>query len=202
MEGTNVSTAIQQLPSYLEAFLQLQQSPAHRQEPWFRGVREGAFTSFCQLGFPTVHDEDWRFTNVAPIARITFHLPEIREEDGVTESDVALYRLEGLAVQLVFVNGRYAQRLSRLPMGHKGLHVLSLAEAMLKERERVEPHLARYADCSKEAFTALNTAFFEDGAFVFLPRGVALQEPIYLLYLNTGSATPQIANSRNLIVCG
>jgi Fe-S cluster assembly protein SufD len=73
---------------------------------------------------------------------------------------------------------------------------------MLKDREKVEPHLARYADYSKEAFTALNTAFFEDGAFVFLPRGLALQEPIYLLYLNTGSATPQIANPRNLIVAG
>ena len=71
-----MSTAIQQLPDYLEAFLQLQkQSPVHRQESWLRGVREDAFTTFCQLGFPTVHDEDWRFTNVAPIAQSTFHLP-------------------------------------------------------------------------------------------------------------------------------
>jgi Fe-S cluster assembly protein SufD len=205
MEGTNVSTAIQQLPSYLETFLQLQQQlPVHRQEPWFRCVREGAFTSFCQLGFPTVHDEDWRFTNVAPIAQTTFHLPEIPEDEcnGVTEGDVAPYRLEGLAAQLVFVNGRYAPRLSRLPMGHKGLQVSSLAEAMLKEREKVEPHLARYADSRKEAFTALNTAFFEDGAFVFLPRSLALQKPIYLLHLNTGSETPRIANPRNLIMAG
>jgi Fe-S cluster assembly protein SufD len=202
MESTNVSTAIQQLPDYLEAFLQLQkQSPVHRQESWLRGVREDAFTTFCQLGFPTVHDEDWRFTNVAPIAQSTFHLPE-HECKGVTEDDVAAYRLEGLAAQLVFVNGRYVPGLSRLPVGHKGLQVSSLAEAMVKEREKVEPHLARYADYSKEAFTALNTAFFEDGAFVFIPRGLALQEPIYLLYLNAGSGTPWMAHPRNLIVAG
>jgi Fe-S cluster assembly protein SufD len=202
MEGTNVSTAIQQLPDYLEAFLQLQkQSPVHRQESWLRGVREDAFTTFCQLGFPTVHDEDWRFTNVAPIAQSTFHLPE-HECNGVTEDDVAACRLEGLAAQLVFVNGRYVPGLSRLPVGHKGLQVSSLAEAMLKEREKVEPHLARYADYSKEAFTALNTAFFEDGAFVFIPRSLALQEPIYLLYLNAGSGTPWMAHPRNLIVAG
>jgi Fe-S cluster assembly protein SufD len=202
MESTNVSTAIQQLPDYLEAFLQLQkQSPVHRQESWLRGVREDAFTTFCQLGFPTVHDEDWRFTNVAPIAQSTFHLPE-HECNGVTEDDVAAYRLEGLAAQLVFVNGRYVPGLSRLPVGHKGLQVSSLAEAMVKEREKVEPHLARYADYSKEAFTALNTAFFEDGAFVFIPRGLALQEPIYLLYLNAGSGTPWMAHPRNLIVAG
>lgn len=197
-----MSTAIQQLPDYLEAFLQLQkQSPVHRQESWLRGVREDAFTTFCQLGFPTVHDEDWRFTNVAPIAQSTFHLPE-HECNEVTEDDVAAYRLEGLAAQLVFVNGRYVPGLSRLPVGHKGLQVSSLAEAMLKEREKVEPHLARYADYSKEAFTALNTAFFEDGAFVFIPRGLALQEPIYVLYLNTGSGTPWMAHPRNLIVAG
>ena len=202
MEGTNVSTAIRQLPDYLEAFLQLQkQSPVHRQESWLRGVREDAFTTFCQLGFPTVHDEDWRFTNVAPIAQSTFHLPE-HECNGVTEDDVAAYRLEGLAAQLVFVNGRYVPGLSRLPVGHKGLQVSSLAEAMLKEREKVEPHLARYADYSKEAFTALNTAFFEDGAFVFIPRSLALQEPIYLLYLNAGSGTPWMAHPRNLFVAG
>ena len=92
--------------------------------------------------------------------------------------------------------------LSRLPTGHKGLQVSSLAEAMLKEREKIEPHLTRYTDSSKETFTALNTAFFEDGAFVFLPRGLALQKPIYLLYLNTGSETPRIANPRNLIMAG
>ncbi len=197
-----MSTTIQQLPSYLEAFLQLQkQSPVHRQESWFRAVRESAFTSFCQLGFPTIHDEDWRFTSVVPIAQATFHLPEY-DSDGVTEDDISAYRLEGLAAQLVFVNGQYVPRLSRLPVEHKGLRVSSLAEAMLKDRETVEPYLSRYADYSKEAFTALNTAFFKDGAFVFLPRSLALQEPIYLLHLNTGSATPRMAHPRNLIVAG
>ncbi|XWK67102.1 hypothetical protein RBB80_26950 [Tunturiibacter gelidiferens] len=134
-----MSTTIQQPPSYLETFLQLQkQSPVHRQESWLRGVREDAFTSFCQLGFPTVHDEDWRFTSVAPIAQTTFHLSEIPkdETDTVTEDDISPYRLESLAAQLVFVNGRYVSRLSRLPAGHKGLQVSSLAEAMLKEREK------------------------------------------------------------------
>jgi Fe-S cluster assembly protein SufD len=195
-----VITTTQQLPSYLQAFDHSQkQAPAHNQEAWLRGVREDAFTRFCQLGFPTVHEEDWRFTNVAPIAQSTFQLPG-REFNGVTDHDVAPYRLAGLAAQLVFVNGRYAPGLSRLPLGHKGLKVASLAEAILKEREKVEPHFARYADYRQEAFTALNTAFFEDGAFVFIPRGMVLQEPIYLLYLNVSSETPLMAHPRNLIV--
>ncbi|MEO6983573.1 MAG: Fe-S cluster assembly protein SufD, partial [Edaphobacter sp.] len=195
-----MSTTIQQLPSYLETFLQLQkQSPVHHQDSWLKGVREAAFTSFCQLGFPTVRDEDWRFTSVAPIANATFQLAEDASA-SVTEKDVAPYRLEGLAAQLVFVNGHYAPHLSRLPATSNSLHVSSLAEAIVNNREKVEPYLARYADSGKEAFTALNTAFFEDGAFVSISRGLALQEPIYLLYLNTGGATQRIVNPRNLIV--
>ena len=192
-------TTTQQLQSYLHAFDQSQKrAPAHDQA-WLRGVREDAFARFCQLDFPTVHEEDWRFTNVASIAQTAFQLPQSAAE-GVTEHQLSPYRLVGLAGQLVFVNGRYAPELSRLPLRHKGLKVTSLAEAILKEREKVEPHFARYADYRQEAFTALNTAFFEDGAFVFIPRGMVLQEPIYLLYLNVGSETPLMAHPRNLIV--
>jgi Fe-S cluster assembly protein SufD len=45
------------------------QKPA---QPWLQKLRENAFRRFTELGFPTTHDEDWRFTNVAPIARAQF----------------------------------------------------------------------------------------------------------------------------------
>ena len=41
-------------------------------EPWVERLREDAFQRFAQSGFPTTHDEEWRFTNVAPIARGRF----------------------------------------------------------------------------------------------------------------------------------
>jgi Fe-S cluster assembly protein SufD len=40
--------------------------------PWMQELRESAFQRFAELGFPTTHDEEWRFTNVAPIARAQF----------------------------------------------------------------------------------------------------------------------------------
>jgi Fe-S cluster assembly protein SufD len=45
------------------------QEPA---EPWLQHLRERAFARFTELGFPTTRDEEWRFTNVAPIARKAF----------------------------------------------------------------------------------------------------------------------------------
>src|SRR5271165_2799922 len=41
-------------------------------EPWIQALRDAAFERFVSLGFPTTHDEEWRFTNVAPIARINW----------------------------------------------------------------------------------------------------------------------------------
>ena len=138
-----MSTTIQQLPSYLETFLQLQkQSPVHHQDSWLKGVREAAFTSFYQLGFPTLRDENWRFTSIAPIANTDFQLAEAAS-GSVTEKDVAPYRLDGLAAQLVFVNGHYVPHLSRLPVARNRLHVSNLAGAIENERETVEPPPAR-----------------------------------------------------------
>ena len=41
-------------------------------KPWMQELRDSAFARFSELGFPTTHDEEWRFTNVAPIARAKF----------------------------------------------------------------------------------------------------------------------------------
>ncbi len=43
-------------------------------EPWIQQLRDAAFQRFAELGFPTTHDEEWRFTNVAPIARTGFRV--------------------------------------------------------------------------------------------------------------------------------
>ena len=53
--------------AWLEQFTNQPAAPA-----WLQPLRESAFRRFAELGFPTTHDEDWRFTNVAPIARTSF----------------------------------------------------------------------------------------------------------------------------------
>ncbi len=40
--------------------------------PWIQDLRESAIARFNELGFPNTHDEEWRFTNVAPIARVNW----------------------------------------------------------------------------------------------------------------------------------
>ncbi len=102
-------TATQQLENYLESFTELQKRVVGRSLPWLRQLREDAFARFGEVGFPTTHDEDWRFTNVSAIAKTAFHLPR---KDGVQISRKGLdpYRIPGVDCQLVFVNGRFARK--------------------------------------------------------------------------------------------
>jgi len=169
---------------------------------WLRALRRAAFSRFSELGFPTTRDEDWRFTNLAPIAQTSFKLAQ-EDRVEVSPRDLEPYRFSGPACSLlVFVNGKYAPKLSASPSLPKGLKVGSLAEAMKRDMSFVEQHLAKYADYHQDAFSALNTAFMNDGAFVSIPRGTILDEPIYLLYVSTASSAPTISHPRNLIIAG
>ena len=62
----------------------------------------------------------------------------------------------------------------------EGVIVGSLAEALEKHPQLVEPHLGRHADFKRNAFAALNTAFLRDGAFIYVPAGKVVEEPIFL----------------------
>src|SRR5271167_2090104 len=87
-----VITATEQLETYLESFSDFQKTAAGRDLGWLRKLREDAFARFCDAGFPTTHDEDWRFTNVSAIAKTPFKLAT---SANVSREDLVLYKLSG-----------------------------------------------------------------------------------------------------------
>jgi Fe-S cluster assembly protein SufD len=189
--------AVERLESWLEAYTEAERHAPGRALPWLQRLREDAFARFCEKGFPTTRDEDWRFTNVAGIARTTFRAAG---EAKVAIVDAAAWIAEGAAAQLIFVNGRFVTSLSGAAGLPKGVTVASLREQIEKHPETLEKHLGRYADTQRDAFVALNTAFLGDGAYVYVPRGVVVEGPIVLLYLTTEESEPTMTQPRNLIV--
>ncbi|HEY6446253.1 MAG TPA: Fe-S cluster assembly protein SufD [Acidobacteriaceae bacterium] len=189
--------AVEQVENWLENFTEAQKDAPGRTLPWLRKLREEAFARFCSTGFPTTHDEDWRFTNVAAIARTAFRPAA---SDQTSQTGVGAFALPGAAAQLVFVNGRFVKDLSLLANLPNGVTVASLREQIEQHPETLENHLGRYASTERDAFVALNTSFLSDGAYVHVPRGVALHAPIFLLYLSTKEDAPTVTHPRNLIV--
>jgi Fe-S cluster assembly protein SufD len=194
-----MTTAIQNVGNYLDSFAGFEKHAAGHNLPWLRKLRAEAFPRFCETGFPTTHDEDWRFTNVSAVSRTQFALaPQSAAKLSLT--DLEAWQLEGSAARLVFVDGQFARELSALGNAHKGITVSSLKEQIASGSATLEGHLGRYLDQKRDPFCALNTAFAEDGAFVHVARGAALEAPIHFLFVSTASGTPTMSYPRNLFV--
>jgi Fe-S cluster assembly protein SufD len=78
----------------------------------------------------------------------------------------------------------------------------SLAQALKENPNLLEKHLSRYAPANTGAFTALNTAFFQDGGFVFIPPGKRIDSPIHLLFISSAMEPGSTSHPRNLIIAG
>jgi Fe-S cluster assembly protein SufD len=161
-------------------------------------LRRGAIARFAELGFPSTRDEEWRNTNVGPLARASFGLAD--SHNSVSSEEAGEFVYEGCD-HLVFVNGRYSSELSSVGELPAGVVVGSLRE-LRSNGVNLEHHLAKYASFSEHAFVALNTALHEDGAVVLLPRGVVLERPIQWVFLSSGDVAQKAAFPRNLIVAG
>ena len=172
-------------------------SEAHASLPgagvgWVERVRREALDRFCERGFPTPRDEDWKYTNVRPIERRAFRLaPSSGEGAGLDRTGpiAAGARLAGLerAATLVFLNGRFApahsSRADDLP---DGVRIDSLARVLESDPELVEPHLVTTADGNP--FAALNRAFLGDGAVISIDRGIRIERPIELVFVVQGES--------------
>ncbi len=164
-------------------------------------IRKEALSRFVELGFPTTQNEEWKYTNIAPIARINFSA--IHQADNITNKQIEAFSLGKLKCnRLVFVNGRYAAKLSTVVGLPKSAKIGSLAAALKADDAMLNEHLTRYASFTGDAFTALNTAFLQDGAFVSIPDNVIVNEPIHLLFISTRKDTAFVSHPRNLILVG
>jgi len=198
--GLVTTTTEQVLDRYARQFARFETAPPRGRDGWLTPLRKAAFAHFAELGFPTTREEAWRFTNVAPLAGTEFVGPE-RDEASVSSRDVRRFCLGTDAeVLLVFVNGSFAPTLSRMTNLPAGVRVASLAAVLADSPAALREHLGRHAAYQTDAFTALNTAFFEDGAFVWIPRGMVVNAPLHLLYVSVSETQPTLMHPRNLIV--
>jgi Fe-S cluster assembly protein SufD len=167
---------------------------------WARSLRLSAITRFEALGFPTRKNEDWHYTSVQPIAEREFELlaPPARE---VTAARLAPFTFGARDWHtLVFVNGRYDETLSSGPDLPDGVTVLPLARAYEEAELLVEQYLGKIAAYEAHTFTALNTAFLDEGAVVHVAADVELARPIHLLFVTDPSVGTGMSQPRNLIV--
>ncbi len=165
---------------------------------WRARQREEAFALFNALGMPTRHDEEWRFTPIAPIIETPFALPAGNPVVETLPADLA-----GVAeIEAVFVNGKFDAERSSLGALPAGVTVQSLAQVLAAEPDALASWLGSTLAASDGAFTALNAAFAEDGAVIRIAPGTVCEQPIHLRFVSGGVSQPMLVSPRTLVIAG
>jgi len=140
-----------------------------------RSSQELAAETFAKLGWPTMRQEAWRYTNLAPLQKIDWRTDDSPQRVLVPETMAGRANLE-----LVFVNGRLVERTGSL--------------------NSADPGETTIADWERNAMVALNTANQQDGARIEIPAGAVVNGFIHLLFIGKGDDI--WSHPRNVIVAG
>ncbi len=147
-----------------------------------RSSQELAAETFAKLGWPTMRNEAWRYTNLAPLQKIDWRTDDSPQRVLVQETMAGRANLE-----LVFVNGRLVERTGSL--------------------NSTDPGDTTIADWERNAMVALNTANQQDGARIEIPAGAVVNGFIHLLFIGKGGEAAGKGDDiwshpRNVIVAG
>ena len=167
---------------------------------WLARARRDAKAAFETMGLPAPGNEDWRQTNVQPLASIPFAPAAPAAVDEARLGAAPLADVPG--PRIVIVNGRVVPALTRLDGLPEGTRVESLARALAESPETIEPHLARVAPQSGHPFAALNTAFFDDGVVVSIPANAPVGPALQIVHASAAADGPIAILPRVLIVAG
>ena len=165
---------------------------------WLRDRREGAMRQFAERGFPSTRLEDWRFTNISPIAETEF----AADGPAPTPAQVASHLFpEATAHVAVIAGGRFSNALSSLDGLPQGVVVGSLAGSMGAMADALQPALAQLA-VGDHPFAWLNTGLFQDGVLVHVPAGIVVDRPIQIHIASDAGTDPTVSHPRVLVMAG
>ncbi|UIF90725.1 Fe-S cluster assembly protein SufD [Cupriavidus sp. UYPR2.512] len=192
------------LEHYLAEFARVEAALPGHHLGWLAHARRQALDHFAQAGFPTLRQEDWKYTSVAALERSRFAVALPQAGAGLDPAVAA--QIEALALAgahlLVFVNGAHQPQWSRVDALPAGMELASLAATLERAPDCLEALLTRrasdYPSGFASGFAALNMAFMTDGAYIRLAAGTVSEQPIHLLFLAT--AGELATHARNLVV--
>jgi Fe-S cluster assembly protein SufD len=170
------------LKDLLQGQSQLSASPLER----LNQLRSNAVNRVNALNLPTKNDEEWRFTDISPLTKVSFQ--PVRVASPLQSSDVEHFYLTETVTRLVFIDGIYAPHLSTQiaeTSKNSGVVVSSLAAASSEDLAAIESHLGYHTELQDNIFAALNTAFLHEGALIIVPRNISVETPVHLLFIAT-----------------
>ncbi|MGE3920817.1 MAG: Fe-S cluster assembly protein SufD [Gammaproteobacteria bacterium] len=165
---------------------------------WLTILRQSALHNFDAIGFPTTHDEAWKYTRTLPIENKNFAMV-YQSKPSIRPETLTLYNISSNYYQAVFVNGVYQETLSTLPKNENDLIIQPISYTLKNSPDLLKQHLKQH---QQHGYSALNTAFFQEGLFIHLPDNLQLDKPLHLLFFVSSPTEPVAFNTRNIVVAG
>lgn len=167
----------------------------------FHQLRKSAISNFQKLNFPTQKDEEWKYTNISSVLRHNFSPAQSKEI--VSSETINKFLFDKIEHSLlVFVNGIYSPELSKITDMPDGVEVGSIAEAIKNNNPLIKKHIGKYAEDENYFFTTLSSAFIKDGAFIHVPDGKIVEDPIHIIFHTKSLNNKILTQPRNLFVAG
>jgi Fe-S cluster assembly protein SufD len=171
---------------YNSAFHELIEKVGGTEPSWLRDIREQSFAQFERAGFPTVQQEEWKYTNVSPIAKTSFRPVIAANGTALSQGDkLAPFSYEETRNSVfVFVNGIFRSDLSSVK-SLAAITAIKLGQALKDpDHETVIRDSLQRSTPDENGFALLNTALFAGGLFLRIPRGVEIETPIQLQFIS------------------
>ncbi len=177
--------------------------------PWLAAHRQSAFDQFKEAGFPTRRHENWKYTDVSRITKTGFVSADASHNIiQADDLDSLKFNTEN-SHELVFINGQYSAEHSNIGSLDDKVVIGSLADALKNTPGLIENKFNQFAseDHSRKnhtrenhIFAALNTALFNDGAFIYVPDNIIIEAPIVIYYVSSNNEEKLATTPRNLII--
>ena len=162
----------------------------------FQEHRKENMERFKQAGFPTIRNEEWKYTNLQPLLKKEFDLKPI--DSTISIEEINEYILKDTdSYLIVFLNGVFQESLSTISA--KGAYIGSLKNIDEKQKNIIEKHWGSCLPKQSDAFVSVNNGLAQEGAFVYIPKGIVLDKPLQIVYASKNSS-PLFLQSRSLIV--
>ncbi len=167
---------------------------------WLNDFRQEGLQQFSQLGLPTPHNEEWKYTNVLPICEKTFHLPG-PEQKTITElEEFKSYKNNG-DIEIVFVNGFFSPTYSTFTNLPRGVTISNITNLTREKFASIQSMVSRHPVLQEEAFAALNQAFTADGTVIEIGDSIILKKLIHIIHV-VSNAQDILTFPKTLVVAG
>ncbi len=182
---------------YSAAYAGMKENLPGQSLAWLQALRANAAQQFADSGFPSLRDEEWRYTNVAAIEKKLFVPAADRTEvNAEILAEVQAQLLDGVWA-IVLVDGHFSTQLSRLEGLPDGVVVVDMAAALEQHSDSLEAYFAQAVSDTENGFVAFNNAWFSDGVFMHVPANQVLAKPVQILHVATQAGF--MANTRHIM---